>query len=97
MSKFNYFDNVSVSTVNFSDTVRSFGFISSGISLINISSVPTDIVQYSFDGSTIHGDLSPTFPNAALSFDNRFESRIWFRLESTGSSVVVRLESWAVG
>ena len=97
MSKFNFFERVSVSTVDFEDHVSSFGFISSGISLINTSSLAGDVVEYSFDGSTLHGDLSPTFPNAALAFDNRFESRIWFRLKVAGPSAIIRVEAWAVG
>jgi len=96
MSKFNFFSRIDVSTTDFVDHVASFGFISSGISIINNSALSTDIVEYSFDGATLHGDLSPTFPNAALAFDNRYESRIWFRLKVDGGPVSVRLEAWAI-
>ena len=96
MSKFNFFDRIEVSTVDFEDHLSNFGFISSGISLINTSILFGDVVEYSFDGSTLHGDLNPTLPSAALSFDNRYESKIWFRLQSSGTPVIIRVEAWAI-
>ena len=97
MSKFNFFNRINVNSVNFSDHVASFGFISSGISFINSSALSSDIVEYSFDGSTLHGDLVPSDTSSALAFDNRFESRVWFRLKTDGPQVNIRVEAWAIG
>lgn len=46
-------------------------------------------VQYSFNGNTIHGDMTATLPSANLIFENRVISKIWFK-----GSGVVRIEAW---
>ena len=51
------------------------------------------VIQYSFNGNTIHGDLTPGTPTAAIIFDNRPINKIWFRLTAPGSSIV-RVEAW---
>ena len=94
MSKFNFFTRVAVTSTDFADQKRSWDFNSSGIMILNASTTASDIVQYSFDGTNVHGDLVPGTPAAGLTFDNRIESSIFFRLESAGSPVTIRVEAW---
>lgn len=54
------------------------------------------VVQYSFNGNTIHGNLDgsgATAPNF-LQFENRVISKIWFTY--TAGSGTVRVEAWAI-
>jgi hypothetical protein len=48
-------------------------------------------VQYSFNGISIDGDMTSTFPSINLIFQNKAISGIWF----TGSGTV-RVEAWAL-
>jgi len=48
-------------------------------------------IQYSFNGITVHGDLTSGLYSANLIFQNRTISKIWFM--GTG---VVRIESYAI-
>ena len=96
MSKFNFFDRFSVTTTDFADSRRSWDFNSAGIMLLNESSVTAEVIQYSFNGVDLHGELRPNSPSAGLAFDNRTESSIYFRLATAGSGVVIRVEAWGI-
>ena len=52
-------------------------------------------VQYSFNGSTVHGDMQQgttgLITSNSLVFQNRVISKIWFK--GTGT---VRIEAWAI-
>ena len=50
-------------------------------------------VQYSFNGNTIHGDMSTAGPNNVLIFENRPICKIWFT--TVGGSPNIRIEAWA--
>lgn len=54
------------------------------------------VVQYSFNGNTVHGTLDGSGATApqSLIFQNRVISKIWFTY-TTGSGLV-RVEAWAV-
>jgi len=54
-------------------------------------------IEYSFNGVTLHGDLTVGTPTEAIFFDNRNIAGIWFRARD-GESVnsVVRVEGWAL-
>lgn len=62
-----------------------------GFSLMNESNF---VIEYSFNGNTLHGDLTPGLPSAAIIFDNRSVSKIWFRAPD-GGDPIVRVEAWA--
>lgn len=47
-------------------------------------------VEYSFNGNTLHGDMTSGKASANLVFENRVASKIWFR-----GSGLVRVEAWA--
>jgi hypothetical protein len=89
----NYFEKFSIQTTSFDIRAR-WSFTSIGIALMVESHNVEDVIQYSFDGSTVHGDLSPGFPSAAIVFDNRFENTVYFRRATPGDPVVVRVEAW---
>ncbi len=92
--KKNYYTRLDVSTTSF-DVFCSWNFNSAGLILINESSTTGDVIEYSFDGTTVHGSLDPDLPSNALAFNNRHECEIFFRRQSAGSNVVVRIEAWA--
>lgn len=95
MSKFNFFTEMSVSTTSFESHMVSWNFISSGFLLMVDSTNAGDIILYSFDGVTVHGNLSPTKPNEGLAFDQRHESKVYFSRKTGSGAVLVRVEAWA--
>ena len=90
----NFFSKISVSSTNFANHVVSWNFNSTGIALMVQSNVTTDAIEYSFNGTDVHGDMVPNFPSAAIIFDNRHHNRIYFRRASNGDPVLVRVEAW---
>jgi len=58
-----------------------------------------DPVEYSFNGTTIHGELKAPgadgYGRTTLVFNNRPASLIWFRLQS-GSTATISIEAWGV-
>lgn len=90
----NFFHKLDISTTNFEDGAVSWNFQSVGIALLVESSDATDIIEYSFDSTTVHGDLSPTLPSQGIIFDNRSQSKVWFRRKTAGAAVTVRVEAW---
>jgi hypothetical protein len=90
-TKFNYYEIISVTTSSFpTEPQVSFGFNSTGIILLNRGDA---IVEYSFDGINLHGDLNPNDATVGVAFDNRSECKVFFRSVSTPQSV--RVEAWA--
>lgn len=91
MSKFNYFNNILVDGYNFPSSAQAdFNFISAGIALLNRSNY---VIEYSFNGIDLHGDLRPTEASRGLIFDNRNESKMWFR--AADGYGTVRIEAWS--
>lgn len=90
----NFFKKASVSTSDFADSIASWNFNSQGIAIMVQSNNINDVIQYSFDGTTVHGDMVPNFPSQAIVFDNRVQNKIWFRRETSGDPVLVRIEAW---
>lgn len=60
------------------------------ISLVNEGNA---VVEYSFNGNTLHGDMTPNSPTTAIFFDNRRVSAIWFRTTVPGQ--IIRVEAWS--
>lgn len=55
------------------------------------------VIEYSFNGTTVHGELDPTLPSKAMTFDNRVISLIWFRVKSGSSGpITVRVDAWGI-
>ena len=70
-------------------------FTTNGLLLLNEGTSSTQVVEYSFDGITVHGEMDPTLLSKGLSFDNRIVCLMWFRVK-TGSTgpVIIRIEAW---
>ena len=69
-------------------TSQSFGFISLSISLFNDD--PSQVIEFSFNGTTIHGRVKV---GEALAMDYRAQSQIYLRTVS-GSSALYRVSSY---
>lgn len=96
MSQFSFFKKPTISTTNFSDNYLSWQFVSSGLVLSVESNTAANVVQYSFDGVNIDGDLTPGQYSAGLTFTGRYVSGVWLRLAPGASAVPVRVEAWSV-
>jgi hypothetical protein len=71
-------------------------FTTQGLMFLNLGSGSSNVVEYSFNGSTVHGELNPTNASAGMSFDNRVQSLIWFRLQSGSTGpVTISVQAWA--
>lgn len=88
---YNFFAKVNVTDVTFpTNSQVTIPFAGqTGFSLVNQGS---SLVEYSFNGNTLHGDLTPSSPTAAIIFDYRRISAIWFR---SSAPCIVRVEAWA--
>ena len=53
----------------------------------------TGVVQYSFNGNYIAGEMDSSWASKTLVFQNRALSKIWFKLIS--GSGIVRVEAWS--
>jgi hypothetical protein len=71
-------------------------FTTAGLMLLNLGSGSTNVVEYSFNGTTVHGELNPANASAGMTFDDRVQSLIWFRIQSGSTGpVVVSVQAWA--
>jgi len=90
MSQYNYFANINVDGYSFPTSPQvSFGFNSQAFSLLNRGFF---VIQYSFDGHTIHGDLNSEDASKGLVFDGRCESKIF--LKAVDGYGICRVEAW---
>jgi hypothetical protein len=86
---FNFYDKLTVSTVNFNtncDEIITFPTYS-----VTFQMESGTRVEYSFNGLTVHGDMTANKPSASLLFENRTISKIWFRGDG-----YVRIEAWGI-
>ena len=90
---FNFFTRVTVSTQHCADCKIKWPFESGGMLLLN-ESASGIVVEYSFDGVTLHGDLDPDLPSMGISCDGRAEDTIYFRLKYASSPATIRFEVW---
>ena len=59
----------------------------------SISNEGTAVVEYSFNGTHVHGDLTPGKASESIFFDGRQRYKIWLRTATPGQ--VVRIEAWS--
>lgn len=90
---FNFFQRVSVSSATFTDNCDSI--ITFPTKTVTFLLEGTGVIEYSFNGNTVHGDMDSALSSRGLVFDNRLASKIWFRLKS-GGPVTVRVEAWGI-
>lgn len=90
---FNFYQKVSV-TASGSFNSNYDAIITFSTQQVNFSLESTGVIEYSFNGNTVHGQMDSTKNSANLQFPNRVVSKIWFRLVSgTGT---VRVEAWGI-
>jgi hypothetical protein len=92
---FNFFNKLTVTATNFGDQSVD-GYQPDVIITFPTYTVTFQLesggpVQYSFNGNTVHGDMTSGKASASLTFENRVISKIWFK-----GSGVVRIEAWAI-
>ncbi len=94
---FNYFKKLEVTWTAF-NTVSdvTIAFPTSSVILMNEETGGTSVVEYSFNGNTVHGELDPTVPSRTMTFPNRPIHAIWFRVKSGSSgAITTRIDAWA--
>lgn len=92
---FNKFARVSVDGYSFNPTANVvFNFRHSNLSFSLIWE-GTGIIEYSFNGNTVHGDMESGSLTESLFFNNRNVMGIWFRIKE-GPGGPVRVEGWAL-
>ena len=96
---FNFFEKVDVIATDFgSNSVDGYQpdmfitFPTTGATFLNEG---TGVIEYSFNGNTVHGELNSAKASAGLSFDNRSITKIWFRLKSGSTGpITVSVQAW---
>ena len=96
---FNFFERIEVTRTTFGDPNDGYKcdiFIAlrGPLKTLFLVNEGSETIEYSFNGNRLHGDLIPGTPTAALSFDNRPISKMWFRVPS-GNPSTIRVEAWA--
>lgn len=97
---FNFFQKIDVSATTFGGNSVSgkqpdivITFSTQGLFFLNEG---TGTVEYSFNGSTVHGELNSANASKSLSFDNRVVSLIWLRIKSGSSGpITIRVDAWS--
>lgn len=92
---FNYFNRINVWSTDFEEHELTWDFVSYGIYLFNESASATDIIEYSFNGADVHGDLVPGTETAGIEFYGRRHSKIYFRRKSGTGDISLRIEAWS--
>lgn len=91
---FNFFKKVDVTSAVFVDGTPDIIITFSNRSLFFMNE-GTGVVEYSFNGNTVHGELDSTKDSKTLKFDNRTSALIWFRVKSGSSGpITVRVDAW---
>lgn len=90
-AKHNHFQKVQVSETEFPATPQ-VGFDMRGVISFTMDNEGDGVVEYSFDGSTVHGDMTPGEASASLKFTDRTAFFIWFKVAS--GTQTVRVEGW---
>jgi hypothetical protein len=90
----NFYGRFSVSQTAFTERTTVIPFSTQGVMFLNEG---TGVVQYSFNGSTVHGELDSTKASIGKVFDNRVISEIWFCVKSGSTGpITVSVEAWQV-
>ena len=90
----NFFEIVTVDNSDF-DGYTDWGFNSIGFLISLENGSDNDVVEYSFNGTAVHGRMKVNTITSALAFDNRVQTKIYFRKPvGPSASIDVRLEVW---
>ena len=89
---FNFFEKIDVADTEFPNEAQVWPRFRGAFYSFSLANEGGGVIEYSFNGNTVHGDLTPSTPTQALTFDQRRVTKIWFRV--TGGSSTVRVEGW---
>jgi hypothetical protein len=90
---FNYFSKIAVTDTEFPEIPQVVILFRGPQRLTFILEIGAT-VEYSFNGTTLHGDMTDATPSEKLEFVTRSNKKIWFR--SSGGATV-RVEAWHIG
>jgi len=95
---FNFYQKAAITSSTFANIPdMKVTFTSQSVLFFNEGSGGTAVVEYSFNGNTVHGEMDPTKASASLTFNNRVISSIWFRIKAGSSGpVTVRVDAWSI-
>jgi len=75
-------------------------FTTQGVIFLNENATASGkIVEYSFNGTTVHGELDVSTGSLTkmLTFNNRVISKIWFRVKSGSSGPIpISVQAWCI-
>lgn len=98
---FNFYKRLGVSNTTFGVASSDFRedilvpFSTQGFQILNEETAANKVVEYSFDGFNVHGEINPTMPNRLSVFQNRIACKVWFRIKSGSvANVVIAFEAW---
>jgi hypothetical protein len=67
-------------------------FTTQAVMMLNLGS---GVVEMSFNGNTVHGELNSANPSAGMAWDNRVISKIWLRVQAGSSApITVSVMAW---
>lgn len=91
---FNFFQKFIISSTSFNEEADGIIKFSTNCVMMLLENT-TGVVEYSFNGNTVHGELNAALPSRGVAFDNRIISKIWFRIASgSPSPLTVRVDAW---
>ena len=91
----NYFSKVIVTSDGYWNTNCDIiiPFSTQTVMFLNLG---TGVVEFSFNGSQIHGELNSGNPSAGMVWDNRTIAKVWFRVQAGSSApITVSIMAWA--
>jgi hypothetical protein len=90
---FNFFQKIEVTSAGFThDCDILIPFLTQGVMFLLEDS---GVVEYSFNGNTLHGDMDSGGASKGMVFDNRTIGKVWFRVASGSvGPITVRVEAW---
>jgi len=86
----NFYKKVSVSSASFqtnADAVLIYPY-----TMYSIINEGPGVIEFSFNGNTLHGDMTVGTPSSAINVYESSSNKVWFRLKS-GATTTVRIQS----
>lgn len=98
---FNYYQKFNVSATDFGSTSvdgnQPDAIITFPTQNVLFFNEGTGVVEYSFNGTTVHGEMDSTQASKSLAFPSRVISMIWFRVRSGSSGpITIRVDAWGI-
>jgi hypothetical protein len=92
---YNFFAKPTITDTSFPSSPQVMINLATHVQGFSIAVTDGYAIEYSFNGTTLHGDLVPAEGTSSVQFNNRPVSKIFFRALGA-DPVTVRVEAWAV-